>query len=125
MVTDPRPRFALALAAALACLAVPAAAETLEELDALSDTTADEKAGIAAAQEQAARGDFLDAISTLERVLAAFPKSADARLLHAAYLCLIDDKPGGAVELGKLKEKDYVGDDFAFARERCGVAGGN
>lgn len=125
MVPGPRIRLAAALAAGLALAAPPAIAETLDELDVLSDATADERRGIAMAQEQAARGDFLDAISTLERVLAAFPKSADARLLHATYLCLIDDRAGGAVELGKLKEKNYVGDDFAFARERCGVAGGS
>src|SRR5688572_6817175 len=52
----------------------PLSAETLEELDALSDLSADESAGITAAREQAGRGEYLEALATLERVLAAHPK---------------------------------------------------
>ena len=98
----------------------PLSAETLEELDALSDLSADEGAGITAAREQAGRGEYLEALATLERVLAAHPRSHDARLIHAIYLCEIDDKRGGLVEIDKLKEKNYGERLLAEARAMCG-----
>lgn len=107
----------------LACgslTAPPARAETLEELDALSDAAVDEAAGIAAAQEQAGRGAYLEALAMLERVLAVHPKSYEARLVHAQYLCAIDDKRGGLVELGKLKKKQVGERRLAEARAMCG-----
>ena len=105
--------------------AAQASAETLEELDALSDVTTDEAGGISAAREQAGRGEYLEALATLERVLAVHPKSRDARLIHAIYLCEIDDRRGGLVEIDKLKEKHYGKDLLAEARARCaGGAGG-
>ena len=105
---------------ALGCLAsVPTSAETLEELDALSDLSVDERAGIAAAKDQAERGEYLEALATLERVLAVHPKSAEARLIHAVYLCEIDDRRGGLVEIDKLKEKQYGKQLLAEARGRC------
>ena len=105
----------------LACL--PSSAATLEELDALSDVSADEAAGIAAAQAQAESGAYLQALATLERVLAVHPESAEARLIHAAYLCQIDDKRGGLVEIGKLKDKRYEDGVLDRARAMCGRAG--
>jgi hypothetical protein len=99
--------------------AVPAGAETLEELDALSDVATDETAGIAAARDQAQRGEYLEALATLERVLAVHPQSRDARLIHAIYLCEIDDRRGGLVEIDKLKEKHYGKELLAEARVRC------
>ena len=101
----------------LTCL--PLNAETLEELDALSDLSADEGAGIAAAREQAGRGAYLEALATLERVLAAHPKSHEARLIHAVYLCEIDDRRGGLVEIDKLKKKDYGEELLDEARAMC------
>jgi hypothetical protein len=97
----------------------PANAETLEELDALSDIATDEAGGIAAAKDQAARGEYLDALATLERVLAVHPKSREARLVHATYLCAIDDRQGGRVELGKHKKKHYGEQVLADARTQC------
>lgn len=102
----------------LAC--PPVSAETLEELDTLSDLSADEGAGIAAAKEQAARGEYLEALATLERVLAVHPKSHEARLIHAVYLCEVDDRRGGLVEIDKLKEKHYGERLLAEARAMCG-----
>jgi hypothetical protein len=101
----------------LACS--PLAAETLEELDALSDLSVDEGAGIAAAKDQAERGEYLEALATLERVLAVHPLSHEARLIHAVYLCRIDDKRGGLVELDKLKAKYYGGQLLSEARAMC------
>jgi len=104
------------------CLACPPlSAETLEELDALSDVSADEAAGIAAARAQAARGEWLEALATLERVLAVHPESRDARLIHAVYLCQVDDKRGGLVEIDKLKEKHYGEGLLDEARAMCGA----
>ena len=53
----------------------PLGAETLDQLDAMSDRSANEQAGIAAAKAQAGSGGYLEALATLERVLAAHPKS--------------------------------------------------
>jgi hypothetical protein len=110
------------LGAVLACglaASSPAGAETLEQLDALSDLSADEATGIAAAKDQAGRGEYLEALATLERVLAVHPKSHEARLIHAVYLCEIDDRRGGLVEIDKLKDKYYGGRLLAEARARC------
>jgi len=105
----------------LAC--APSNAETLEELDALSDLSADEGAGIAAARQQAGRGEYLEALATLERVLAVHPESHQARLIHAVYLCQIDDRRGGLVEIDQLKEKNYGRQLLAEARAMCREGG--
>jgi predicted Zn-dependent protease len=107
---------------ALALVTAPAAAETLEELDALAQTSQDEALGIQLAQQQAARGEFLDALATLERVLAVHPKSDPARLLHAVYLCRVDDKLGAAVEFDKLRRKKYSDAQWADALAQCGFS---
>jgi hypothetical protein len=99
--------------------AAPASAETLEQLDALSDLAADVARGLAAARDLAARGAYLDALATLERVLANFPTSREALLTHATYLCAIDDRQGGLVELGLLRERDYDAAALADARAAC------
>lgn len=114
------------LAAVLFIVAQPFAAvhaETLPELDAMAEVAVDEEQGIAFAQEQSARGEYLEAIATLERVLALHPKSQAARLLHAVHLCKIDDQLGGAVELGKLKQKSFAPELWADALKLCPLAG--
>ncbi|MGB5485267.1 hypothetical protein [Parasphingorhabdus sp.] len=113
------------LAAGLVLSAQPVAAvhaETLPELDAMAEVAVDEEQGIAYAQQQSERGEFLEAIATLERVLALHPKSDSARLLHAVYLCKIDDQLGGAVELGKLKAKNYTDELWADVMKLCPLA---
>ncbi len=105
-------------------VAAPAFAETLEELDDLSDATVDETSGIAAARAQADNGQYLEALATLERVLALFPKSAEARLIHAIYLCDIDDKQGGLVEIDKFKKREFGEELIEDARARCIGSGG-
>ena len=115
----------IAGALALCALAAPLAAETIEELDALSDRTQDEALGIQLAQEHASRGGFLDALAALERVLAEHPKSHPARLLHAVYLCKVDDKLGAAVEFDKLKRKKYSDAQWADAMAQCGFQQGD
>ncbi len=118
----------LALAAVLATPA-PAYAETIEELDALVDASQDEAGGTTLAQQQAARGEYLEALATLERVLAMNPKSQGSRLLHALYLCEVDDKQGGRVELSRLRPRELArrrrdGEEIlANAQARCEAAG--
>lgn len=108
----------LGLAVAAAGLA-PVHGQSFEELDQLSDASSDEAGGIAAARAQAARGEYLEALATLERVLAENPKSREARLIHAIFLCRIDDRQGGLVELGKLKKKHYGEELLEEARAMC------
>ncbi|RVQ66385.1 hypothetical protein EKN06_10150 [Croceicoccus ponticola] len=102
---------------------VPLTAQTIDQLDTLSDASVDAAAGIAMAREQAGRSEYLDALATLERVLAVHPKSHEARLIHAIYLCRIDDTQGGLVEIGKLKEKNYSKKLLAEARQMCAQGG--
>lgn len=102
-----------------AAMLAPVNAQSLEELDALSDSTADEEVGIQAARDQADRGEYLEALATLERVLAQNPKSREAALIHAIYLCRIDDRRGGLVEIDKLKEKHYGKELLNEARAMC------
>lgn len=115
-------RYAVLMALALPC--VPASAETLDQLDVLADAAADETGGITLAREQAARGAYLEALSTLERVLGNFPTSRAALLDHAALLCVIDDHQGGRVELQLLRERDYDTRQFSDAQAVCAGAGG-
>lgn len=103
----------------LAIAAGPAQADTFEVLDALSDASANETTGIALAREQATRGEYLEALATLERVLAENPKSREARLIHAIFLCRVDDQQGGLVAIDKLKEKHYGADVLDQARASC------
>ncbi len=112
--------------AGLACIASlivcsPAWADTPEQLDALSDATTQEESGILFARTQAARGEWLEAIGTLERVLAIAPKSHESRRLQALYLCTVDDRLGGAVILSQLKKKNYakgaLDEVFAMCKE--------
>ncbi len=114
---------ALLLAAATVLPGAALHAETLAELDALSDAAQDERAGIRAAQVLAAQGAYLEALATLERMLAVNPKSAEGRLLHALYLCRIDDIRGGMVEIGKLKEREFGRETLADARAACEAGG--
>ncbi len=96
-----------------------AVAQTLEELDAISDASSDETSGIQYARDQASRGEYLEALATLERVLAQNPKSREARLIHAIYLCRVDDRRGGLVEIDKLKKKHYTEELLDEARAMC------
>lgn len=123
MLKFQRPILAAGAIAALAMTIVPAIgqAQSFDEIDALSDAALDEQAGIQSATNQATNGDYLEAIATLERVLAIFPKSLGARTLHAVYLCDIDDKQGGLVELRQLKKKDVGEEALRAAYLRCGA----
>ena len=113
-----------AFAASLLAASVPASAQTIEDLDALSDQTDDEQTGIALAQEQIARGELLIALATLERVLTRYPKSSEARFNHALLLCWVDDPQGALVEFERLDEDDYAPDALKKAIENCRISKG-
>ncbi len=97
-------------------------AQSFEELDRLSDISENEEGGIAAAQQQAARGEILEALATLERVMAVHPRSANARILHAYFLCAIDDQQGALVEIENMKVRDFGRENIAELRNRCANA---
>jgi Flp pilus assembly protein TadD len=99
--------------------AMPASAQSLAEIDQLIDASAKPKDGLALAQSQAAGGALLDALATLDRVLAIEPKDKQARLLRASLLCRVDDRRGAAVAFTRLKEKDYKKDVWAAALAPC------
>ena len=105
-------------------LAAPAAAETLEQLDALVQASAKPKEGLALARSQAAAGSWLDALGTLERVLAVEPKHKQGRLLHASILCRLDDADGAKIEFARLKSGDYNKADWAAAIAPCNALQG-
>jgi hypothetical protein len=99
--------------------ATPLAAQSLDELDVISDRSVNEQAALDDARALAGTGAYLEAIATLERMLAENPKSREGRLLHALYLCKIDDKRGGLVEIDKLKTRDFGKDLLKESRELC------
>lgn len=117
------------LAVPLLALTTPAVADTLEQLDIHSDASAQEESGILFARSQASRGEWLEAIGTLERVLAIAPKSHEAKRLQALYLCTVDDRLGGAVILAQLKPKNYpdgaLDEVFAMCKEPEPVPAGS
>ncbi len=121
MIVSP---FRALAAAALAVAGTPAASQTFAQLDALSDQTTDEKAGIELARQQTERGELLEALATIERVLTLFPRSAEARFNHAMLLCRIGDPQGAMIEFGRLKHKDYPPQTLQQAAANCQSAAG-
>ncbi len=113
----------LAQAALAACMiaGLPqiASAQSLDELDRLVTASAKPAAGLALAQTQSAAGAWLDALATLERVLAVDPKHKQAKLLHASLLCRIDDADGAKLEFGRLKKSSYKKAEWAEAIAPC------
>jgi hypothetical protein len=107
-----------------ALVAAPAAGQTLEDLDSLVQASAKPKEGLAVARAQAGAGEWLDALATLERVLAAEPKHKQARLLHASILCRLDDADGAKLEFSRLKSGDYKKAEWADATAPCNALKG-
>ena len=105
--------------AGAAIAASPVRAETVEELDALSQATSSEKAGLALARRQVAEGDLPGALAALERVLIQRPQSKDALLLHASLLCQLDDRPGAAVEFDYLRKGKVPARELDEAMAPC------
>ena len=102
------PRLLAGSAAALWLAALPAQAQDTQALEALAAASQSEAEGTALAQAQAARGEWLEALATLDRVLAVNPRSQGSRLLLALYLCEVDDKQGGLLELSRLRPRELA-----------------
>ena len=111
---------AAALLGIASCLAAaPLRAETPEELDQLARASETPDTGLQLARQQAAAGEYLPALATLERVLFVKPKAKSARLLHAMLLCRIDDPQGAEAEFSRLKKGDYKKPEWREAKEAC------
>jgi len=106
-------------AACLIAASMPASSQTLERLDVLSDQTAEAQTGIELARTQTERGELLEALATIERVLTGFPDSAEARFNHAKLLCWIGDPQGALLEFKRLKDKDYPSHALNQAIANC------
>lgn len=105
--------------AGLILTAAPGAAQTLEALDQLVTASAKPKDGLALARSQAGAAAWLDALATLDRVLAADPKHKQGRLLRASILCRLDDRDGAKVEFARLKSSAYKKAEWAEATAPC------
>lgn len=102
-----------------------ASAQTLEDLDRLVQASVKAKDGLVLAQSQARAGEWLEALATLERVLAIDPKNKQARLMHASLLCSVDDPEGAKVEFARLKSGAYKKAEWAAAIAPCANLGGS
>ncbi|MGE3692614.1 MAG: hypothetical protein AB7F98_14670 [Novosphingobium sp.] len=116
-------RILSALAAFAALAGAPAASETVERIDWLSMMTDRGPWGVQLAREQMAQGQLLEAMATLERVLAASPDEGEAHLLHASLLCRVDDPEGAAMEFDMLHKLDFPADKWAEANAACSEHG--
>ena len=102
----------------------PLAAATPGELDVLVGATARPATGIALARRQIRAGNMLDALATLERVMINYPRINEARMLHAAVLCRLDDRRGATVELDTLRGRTSSQALWAAVAAACAGRGG-
>jgi hypothetical protein len=101
------------------CGTLPLRAETPEELDSLAGPTSEARAGMSLARAQAARGELLEALASVERVLARHPEALEAQLLHASLRCRVDDVPGAQAEFARLDRKQFRSAAWAEANAPC------
>lgn len=123
-MTSPRrtAQFVLALACASGLASSPAGAQAdpTAELDRLAQASADVAPGLALAREQAAAGDLVGAVATLERTLLTHPDADEARLAHAGLLCRLDDRAGAEAELEQLAGRPLGDEAWAEVTAACG-----
>ena len=108
----------------IACLFAPASpawADPVAELEALSRETGSPQSGLALARRQAAGGDLLGAMATLERVLITHPEAEEALLLHASLLCRLDDREGALIEIDELRGRPFPDKLWTDATAPCSV----
>lgn len=111
-------RLALATLALGPC-ALPAAAESIAELQGLSRGSATPAAGLALARRQIGNGELTDALATLERVLINHPQSREAQLLRASVMCRLDDRAGSTAEFDQLRGRGVDERAMAEAIAAC------
>lgn len=103
----------------LALVAAPALADDIVDLERELASSPTAVATLGMAQQQADRGQLLEALASAERVRFLDPKSKQARLLHATLLCRLDDPQGAAVEWNALRKKDFKKAEWKRARASC------
>ena len=100
--------------------AIPAVAQSEQDIEALIAESQTPVNAIATARQQTAAGDLTGAVATLDRALLEDPNANDARLLYAATLCRLGDPQGARIEIGKLDWQDVGTAMFDEANEACG-----
>lgn len=101
-------------------VAIPALAQSEQEIEALVAESQTPVNAIATARQQIAAGDLTGAAATLDRALLEDPNANDARLLYAATLCRLGDPQGARIEIGKLDRQDVGAAMFDEANAACG-----
>jgi len=112
-------KFRLALGMIGLILSQSASADAISDLETLSQKADNPARGLNFAREQAERGQLLDALSTIERVLLNFPDSDEARLQHASLLCRLDDRSGSLVEFDALRGHNFDPAVWSEATKPC------
>jgi hypothetical protein len=100
-------------------LSQSASADAISDLEALSLKTDSLERGLLFAREQTERGQLLDALSAIERVLLNFPDSDEAKLQHASLLCRLDDRSGSLVEFDALRGHNFDPTVWSEATKPC------
>jgi Tfp pilus assembly protein PilF len=91
------------LAIGLGLAAVPALADTPQQLDSQLRATARVPSGLGLVRQLLRDGDLTGALATVERVIILDPLNAEARLLHASLLCRLDDRSGSQTEFDPMR----------------------
>ncbi|MDB5723509.1 MAG: hypothetical protein JWQ16_263 [Novosphingobium sp.] len=91
------------LAMGLGLAAVPARADTPQQLDSQLRATARVPSGLGLVRQLLRDGDLTGALATVERVIILDPLNAEARLLHASLLCRLDDRSGSQTEFDPMR----------------------
>lgn len=90
-------------------------------IDALIGESADAASGVALARRQAAAGDLLAALATVERLRLAYQDDEDMWLLHASLLCRLDDGAGARLELDQIGDRPVSDAAWAEVTAACGA----
>ena len=107
------------LAVAWVATCIPAQAETIAELEALTRVTAAPASAMDLARRQIVGGDLLGAMATLERILINHPELQEAQLLRAGLLCRLDDRAGSVIEFDQLRGRDIPDRIWSEATAPC------
>ncbi|WP_309601948.1 tetratricopeptide repeat protein [Sphingomonas sp.] len=113
-------RVGVGLSAAIT--AVPALAQSDQDIEALVAESQAPVDPVATARQQIAAGDLTGAVASLDRALLENPNATDARLLYAATLCRLGDPQGARIEMGKLNRQDVGQAMFDETNQACGGA---
>ncbi len=112
----------LAAFASAILVAVPAAAQTEADIDALIDASATPEGALTLAHHQADDGDLMGAAATLERVLLgnSGPETGPVRLYYAGILCRLGDTQTARAELARVDGRAVTDAGWDETRRACG-----